>query len=95
MAYFSNSTHGAPFDAECTECILGEDVCPIASVHLGYNYEQCKEGNELARTILNELVTQDKDFKYIGCRLKPLLEKHKTKLSATEKNQMELGFTDK
>ena len=72
MAYFSNGSEGMIFDAECADCKYGEDPCPIAWVQMEYNYKACN--NEVARDILNGLVKQDKDFKYLGCQMKNLIE---------------------
>ena len=77
MAYFSNGTEGEAFDNECSECILGAEACPISIVHLLYNYEACN--NKVASGILNNLVTQT-DGKYIGCQMKPMLDKIKKEL---------------
>lgn len=57
MAYFSNSTEGAPFDEECASCKYGEDPCPIALVQNLYNYDACN--NKTARAIFDGLVTDD------------------------------------
>ena len=73
MAYFSNGTEGMAFDEECGECILFSEGCPIASAQSFYNYDTCN--NKVARAILNDLVKQDKDGSYIGCQMKPLLDK--------------------
>lgn len=55
MAYFSNGTEGAAFDAQCARCRYGEQPCPIAVVQSAYNYDQVH--NDLARRILAALVT--------------------------------------
>ena len=73
MAYFSNSTDGAPFDNECSECVLGKEPCPIAFIQMEYNYDACNK--KIPTAILNDLVKQDEDFEYIGCQMKPLLDK--------------------
>lgn len=74
MAYFSNGSEGEVFDAECAECPLGEKPCPIAGVHMIYNYKACN--NEVATAILNDLVKQEQEepWRYIGCQMKPLIE---------------------
>jgi hypothetical protein len=72
MAYFSNGSEGMMFDDECAECEL--DYCPILLAHTLYNYDQVN--NPIARNILNLLVEQ-KDGKYIGCQMKPLIDKMK------------------
>jgi hypothetical protein len=72
MAYFSNGSEGMIFDDECGECKYGQGACPIALVHQLYNYDQVK--NPLARQILNTLVTQNVDGKYIGCQMKPMID---------------------
>lgn len=74
MAYFSNSTEGAVFDNECSECVLGEKMCPIALVQMSYNYKAL--GNPTASVILNALVKQKENGEYCGCQLKPLLSGH-------------------
>ena len=68
MAYFSNGTEGMVLDAQCGECALWEEPCPIALVHQLYNYDQI--GNELARSILDDLVN-----KQGKCQLKPMIDK--------------------
>ncbi len=73
MAYFSNGTEGRVFDEECSECILGNDPCPIALVQGMFNYDACN--NKTARAILNDLVKQGDDFEYLGCQMKPFLDK--------------------
>lgn len=55
MAYFSNGSEGAVFDAQCMRCKYGEDACPIAMVQMMYNYEACN--NKTARAILDALVS--------------------------------------
>ncbi|KPJ65317.1 MAG: hypothetical protein AMJ43_11000 [Coxiella sp. DG_40] len=72
MAYFSNGTESESFVNECAECILGNEECPIRLVHLNYNYEACN--NKVATAILNNLVRQE-NFEYVGCQMKPLLDK--------------------
>jgi len=69
MAYFSNSSEGGAFENACCGCPLYGTNCPIAAIQSGYNYEQMKKGNELAREIMDRLVNQAE-----GCRLLPLLE---------------------
>lgn len=71
MAYFSNGCEGEDFYNECSQC-LNNEPCPIALVQAAYNYDAC--GNELATKILNHLVTQ-KDDEYIGCQMKPILDR--------------------
>lgn len=56
MAYFSNSSDGATFDAQCGICKYGEEPCPIAYVQLTYNYDQ--SNNQVAKKILNDLVNE-------------------------------------
>lgn len=72
MAYFSNGSEGMVFDSECSDCILGEEACPIAWAQMDCNYEACN--NPTATKILNMLVKQDGDT---WCRMKPLLDKLK------------------
>lgn len=57
MAYFSNSTDGAEFDAQCSICKYGDEFCPIWYVQIEYNYDACN--NEVATKILNALVKDD------------------------------------
>jgi hypothetical protein len=73
MAYFSNGTEGEQFHNECGECILDECECPIVGVQLHFNYEACN--NKTATAILNDLVKQGDKFEYIGCQMKPILDK--------------------
>ena len=87
MAYFSNGTAGTVFDAECSECIFGKKPCPIALAQSFYNYDACS--HEVAAAILNTLVKQDENFKYIGCQMKPLLDKLKI---IDDSDQLEMGF---
>lgn len=54
MAYFSNSSEGSNFDAECASCKYGEKPCPIMLVQLAYNYDACNI--PVARKILDYLV---------------------------------------
>ena len=57
MAYFANSSEGAVFDDECSDCRIGEDVCPIYSAQYLYNYDAV--GNKVATEILEILVSRD------------------------------------
>ena len=57
MGYFPNSSYGLRFDEECMDCKYGEKTCPIAGVQLFYNYDQV--GNDLARKILSDLVSDN------------------------------------
>ena len=62
MAYFSNGSEGACFDAQCAKCKFGQSNCPIALIQLTYNYDQIDndvEGDTVATKIMNELVKQD------------------------------------
>jgi hypothetical protein len=77
MAYFSNGCEGEVFDNECADCVLGEEACPIAFVQSFYNYDACN--NPIATDILNHLVEQKKDYTYVGCKMKPFLDKFKDK----------------
>ena len=54
MAYFPNATAGEAFDRQCGRCRYGDQPCPIAAVHLLYNYDAV--GNETATDILQMLV---------------------------------------
>ena len=44
-------------DNQCIECKYGEDPCPVAFVQITYNYDQV--GNDLARKIMNDLVSEE------------------------------------
>lgn len=57
MAYFSNGSEGMVFDEECANCKYGQEPCPIALVQYTYNYDACN--NEVARSILDDLVKDD------------------------------------
>ena len=57
MAYFSNSSDGAVFDDQCSQCKHGENPCPIALVQVLYNYDACN--NKVATNILDSLVKDD------------------------------------
>jgi len=57
MAYFSNSTDGAYFEAQCSRCKLNDATCPIAAVQFNYNYDAVN--NEVATKILGGLVRND------------------------------------
>ena len=57
MAYFANSSEGAVFDRQCSQCRFGQEPCPIAMVQLDFNYRAV--GNQLATDILNDLVKDD------------------------------------
>ena len=68
MAYFSNSSEGSVLDEQCIECFLSHEIpCPVAWVQMNWNYKQI--GNDMAREILNELVTEDGD-----CKMKTTLD---------------------
>lgn len=71
-AYFSNSSDGEVFDQECSDCILWNKPCPVSIVQNSYNYDACNI--PVARAILNDLVKQDENYKYIGCQMKPILD---------------------
>jgi hypothetical protein len=59
MAYFANGTDGEEFDELCLEqCPIGAERCPIWGVHMHFNYDQCKPGNEELRECLNLLVSR-------------------------------------
>lgn len=59
MAYFSNGSEGAVFDAQCARCRFGQSPCPIALVQMDANYDQLKDTTGTARNILNNLVHED------------------------------------
>ena len=73
MAYFSNCCEGEVLHNECADCILGQKCCPIATAQSLYNYDACN--NPTAKAILNLLVKQDEDYTYLGCQLKPFLDR--------------------
>ena len=57
MAYFSNSSDGSVFDAQCSKCKFGNYACPVAAMQLLWNYDQV--GNKLAEQIMDNFVKQD------------------------------------
>ena len=57
MAYFSNSSEGDVFVAQCGRCKYGQSSCPIAFVQMMYNYDAVN--NAEATAILDALVKQD------------------------------------
>lgn len=70
MAYFSNSSEGSVLDEQCCDCYMGiDEPCPVAFVQMNWNYSQV--GNDMAREILNELVSE----KGI-CKMKVAIEKN-------------------
>lgn len=73
MAYFSNGTESEDFLNDCATCLLANKPCPIALVQAAYNYDAC--GNKTATNILNHLIRQDKDYTYVGCQMKPIIDK--------------------
>ena len=73
MAYFANGSEGMVFDDECADCVFGDEPCPIALTQSIYNYEAVN--NKLASGILNSLVEQDDEGRYIGCRMKKLIDR--------------------
>jgi hypothetical protein len=87
MAYFSNSTAGDAFDAQCGACPLGagtgEHGCPVALVQLMFNYDQV--GNDVAEKILGILVS-DKTL----CAVYPLAKKL-THNDEADENQLSLA----
>lgn len=60
MAYFPNGTSGMCYEEQyCANCIHGDPdgpFCPIWSLHLLYNYEQCGKG-KTAKTVREFLGT--------------------------------------
>ena len=56
MAYFSNSTEGEVFDAQCEKCKYGQEACPIALAQMNFNYEAVN--NQVATSILNTIVNE-------------------------------------
>ncbi|WP_319583912.1 hypothetical protein [uncultured Pseudodesulfovibrio sp.] len=81
MAYFSNGTEGAMWEAEnCAICVLGQQACPIQIAHLQGNYDQYKgDGNQLAMDILNILIPRRADGYASHCAMRVLLEQTITK----------------
>ena len=59
MAYFPNGSAGEVFDEQCCKCKYGEAPCPIAYVQFTYNYRACN--NEIARNILDDLISDNGD----------------------------------
>ena len=61
MAYFSNGTEGDMYREEyCDRCVHdghGENDCPIWSLHLLYNYDQCKD--KTIKGILDKLIPRN------------------------------------
>ncbi len=57
MAYFSNGSEGMCLDEECSECVFGQEHCPIAWVQLNWNYEAVN--NKVAGEILDYLIKED------------------------------------
>jgi hypothetical protein len=75
MAYFSNSSEGEVLENQCCDCLLASGPCPIYIAQISYNYPACN--NQVARSILNCIVSQEPDGTYIGCQMKPLLDRYK------------------
>lgn len=63
MTYFPNGTAGCLFEEDvCSRCANQRKEfggCAITDVHMLYNYEQLREGQEKIRTILSMLITDD------------------------------------
>lgn len=59
MAYFSNGSEGMVLDEQCSNCILGDQHCPVMLIQLLYNYDQCKKGNEQLREAMGHLVSKE------------------------------------
>lgn len=57
MAYFSNSSEGDVFIAQCAKCKYGKSPCPIALVQTEYNYDAVN--NSVATAILDTLIRKD------------------------------------
>jgi hypothetical protein len=66
MAYFANGCEGEMLSAQCAECPLAEQPCPILLVQLMHNYDQCN--NEKLKAAMNLLINEDGI-----CQLRPLL----------------------
>lgn len=71
MAYFANGSEGLVFDYECSNCFAEDKNCPVATIQLTFNYDQCD--NENLRHAMNMLVTQ-KGEKYEGCQVKKIID---------------------
>lgn len=90
MAYYSNSTEGAVFYAQCAECVHGmsEDIlCPIAAVQSMFNYDQNRDQN--LKACLSMLVDQKK-----GCLMKPIIDDIKINNVKPKCLQRKLVFGD-
>jgi hypothetical protein len=69
-------------DNQCSQCVLGENACPVYLVQSVYNYDACND--KVASEILNYLIRQDKKtFEYLGCAMFELLDKKGIKLAET------------
>ena len=82
MAYFSNSSEGAYFDAMCAECIHKDEdaLCPISAIQSMYNYDQLKKGNEDLKEAMAILVNDDGE-----CQMLPFIEELKGKVNKNRK----------
>jgi hypothetical protein len=61
MAYFSNGSEGEVLDEQCADCPIGrhpDAPCPVLLVQSLYNYDQCEEGQEKLREVLNLLINE-------------------------------------
>jgi hypothetical protein len=85
MAYFSNASEADIFEMECCDCLLFNKPCPIAMAQAEFNYMAC--GDIVALKILNMLVKQDSNYKYLGCQMKPLIDQLREK---ADPNQLKL-----
>jgi hypothetical protein len=67
MAYFPNGTSGMCYEEQyCANCVHGDPdgpYCPIWSLHLLYNYDQCGKGKtaKALKTVLETLIPETKD----------------------------------
>jgi len=57
MAYFSNSTEGDVFVAQCAKCKYGQLPCPVALIQMEFNYDAVN--NKIATAIMDILVKED------------------------------------
>lgn len=90
MAYFANGTEGMILDEQCCNCFYIMDTdkepksCPVHFVHLTYNSDQLKKGNEQLRAALNLLVNQNGE-----CQVKKLVDEMRL-YKPEDKNQLKM-----
>lgn len=67
MAYFPNGTAGVCYEEQyCSHCVHGDPdgpYCPIWSLHMLHNYDQCGTGRTAAawKEVLCSLIPETKD----------------------------------